>query len=54
MSQESHKVIYSMMGVSRAHNKKVVLEDISLSYFYGGLNRRLVGVEGAGVIRQII
>ncbi len=30
------------------------LHPTHLSYFYGGLDRRLVGVEGAGIIRQIV
>src|SRR5438128_822781 len=32
---ESNKVIYSMVGVSKSFEKKVVLKDIYLSYFYG-------------------
>lgn len=30
------------------------LDPYDLTYFYGGLDRRLVGVEGAGIIRQIV
>jgi len=29
------RIIYSMMRVSKAYHSKVVLKDISLSYFYG-------------------
>jgi len=45
MSTEPNKVIYSMVGVSKYYDKKAVLKDIYLSYFYGakigviGLNR---------------
>src|SRR5436309_2471166 len=33
-SSEPNKVIYSMMGVSKSFDKKLVLKDIWLSYFY--------------------
>src|SRR5437016_4315754 len=35
MSTEPNKVIYSMVGVSKFYDKKPVLKDIYLSYFYG-------------------
>ena len=35
MSTEPNKVIYSMIGVTKRYDKKVVLKDIYLSYFYG-------------------
>jgi len=35
MSIEPNKVIYSMIGVSKYYDKKPVLKDIYLSYFYG-------------------
>jgi len=35
MSNEPNKVIYSMVGVSKYYDKKPVLKDIYLSYFYG-------------------
>src|SRR5207253_854389 len=35
MSTEPNKVIYSMVGVSKFYDKKAVLKDIYLSYFYG-------------------
>src|SRR5271154_6833962 len=44
---EANKVIYSMIGVSKAHNKKVVLKDIYLSYFYGA-KIGVLGLNGAG------
>src|ERR1700722_8533384 len=44
---ESNKVIYSMIGVSKAHDKKVVLQDIYLSYFYGA-KIGVLGLNGSG------
>src|SRR5438477_731931 len=35
MSNEPNKVIYSMIGVTKRYDKKVVLKAIYLSYFYG-------------------
>ncbi len=35
MSDQPNMVIYSMIGVSKYYDKRPVLEDISLSYFYG-------------------
>ena len=35
MSTEPNKIIYSMVGVSKFYDKKAVLKDIYLSYFYG-------------------
>ena len=35
MSTEPNKIIYSMVGVSKFYDKKPVLKDIYLSYFYG-------------------
>ena len=35
MSEDTKKVIYSMIRVSKFYDKKPVLKDISLSYFYG-------------------
>jgi energy-dependent translational throttle protein EttA len=46
-STEPNKVIYSMMGVSKSHDKKVVLKDIWLSYFYGA-KIGVLGLNGAG------
>ena len=43
----SEKIIYSMMRVSKFHNKKPVLRDISLSYFYGA-KIGVLGLNGAG------
>jgi ATP-binding cassette ChvD family protein len=49
MSQpkEPHKIIYSMIGVSKTHDKKVILKDIYLSYFYGA-KIGVLGLNGAG------
>jgi len=45
--QEPEKIIYSMMKVSKLHNKKAVLKDISLSYFYGA-KIGVLGLNGSG------
>ncbi len=47
MSAEANKVIYSMIGVSKHHDKKVVLKDIYLSYFYGA-KIGVLGLNGSG------
>jgi ATP-binding cassette ChvD family protein len=47
MSNESNKVIYSMTGVSKSHEKKVILKDIYLSYFYGA-KIGVLGLNGSG------
>src|SRR5215207_6097731 len=47
MSAEPNKVICSMIGVSKAHDKKVVLKDIYLSYFYGA-KIGVLGLNGSG------
>ena len=47
MSNESNKVIYSMMGVSKFYNKKQILKDIRLSYFYGA-KIGVLGLNGSG------
>ena len=44
---ESNKVIYSMVGVSKRYDKKVILENIYLSYFYGA-KIGVLGLNGAG------
>ncbi|MBB5022803.1 energy-dependent translational throttle protein EttA [Desulfurispira natronophila] len=44
---EANKIIYSMSKVSKYHNKKPVLKDISLSYFYGA-KIGVLGLNGAG------
>ena len=47
MSDEPNKVIYSMMGVSKFHQKKQVLKNIYLSYFYGA-KIGVIGLNGSG------
>jgi ATP-binding cassette ChvD family protein len=44
---EPNKIIYSMVGVSKNHEKKVVLKDIYLSYFYGA-KIGVLGLNGSG------
>ncbi len=47
MSQDANKIIYSMMRVSKFYDKKPVLKDISLSYFYGA-KIGVLGLNGSG------
>ena len=47
MSEGVDKIIYSMVGVSKYHQKRPVLRDISLSYFYGA-KIGVLGLNGAG------
>ena len=47
MSDAPDKVIYSMIGVGRNHNKKPVLKGIYLSYFYGA-KIGVLGLNGSG------
>ncbi|UCH44963.1 MAG: energy-dependent translational throttle protein EttA [Nitrospiraceae bacterium] len=47
MSNEPNKVIYSMVGVSKYYDKKPVLKDIYLSYFYGA-KIGVIGLNGSG------
>jgi ATP-binding cassette ChvD family protein len=44
---EPHKIIYSMIGVSKKIDKKTILKDIYLSYFYGA-KIGVLGYNGAG------
>ncbi len=44
---EANKIIYSMIGVSKSHEKKVILKDIRLSYFYGA-KIGVLGLNGSG------
>src|SRR5215212_6017076 len=44
---EANKIIYSMIGVSKTHEKKTILKDIYLSYFYGA-KIGVLGLNGAG------
>lgn len=47
MSDQPDKVIYSMTGVSKFYNKKPILKDIYLSYFYGA-KIGVLGLNGSG------
>lgn len=47
MSTQPDKIIYSMIGVTKKIDKKVLLEDIYLSYFYGA-KIGVLGLNGAG------
>ena len=47
MSTEPNKIIYSMVGVGKYYDKKAVLKDIYLSYFYGA-KIGVIGLNGSG------
>jgi ATP-binding cassette ChvD family protein len=47
MATEPNKVIYSMVGVSKYYDKRAVLKDIYLSYFYGA-KIGVIGLNGSG------
>ncbi len=47
MSSEGNKIIYTMMRVSKFYDKKPVIKDISLSYFYGA-KIGVLGLNGSG------
>src|SRR5512135_620812 len=47
MSNEPNKIIYSMVGVGKFYDKKPVLKDIYLSYFYGA-KIGVLGLNGSG------
>lgn len=47
MSNQPDKIIYSMYKVSKNYEKKPVLKDISLSYFYGA-KIGVLGLNGSG------
>ena len=47
MANESEKIIYSMIRVSKYHEKRAILKDISLSYFYGA-KIGVIGLNGSG------
>ena len=44
---DAEKIIYSMYEVSKHYNRKVILADISLSYFYGA-KIGVLGLNGSG------
>ena len=47
MSNNPEKIIYSMMRVSKSYQKRTVIKDISLSYFYGA-KIGVLGLNGSG------
>jgi ATP-binding cassette ChvD family protein len=47
MSSDPHKIIYSMIEVSRHYDKKPIIKDISLSFFYGA-KIGVLGLNGSG------
>jgi energy-dependent translational throttle protein EttA len=47
MAMEPNKIIYSMVGVSKYYDKRAVLKDIYLSYFYGA-KIGVIGLNGSG------
>ena len=47
MASDPHKIIYSMIGVSKYYDKKPVIKDISLSFFYGA-KIGVLGLNGSG------
>ena len=47
MTDQPNKIIYSMIGVSKFYDKRPVLQDISLSYFYGA-KIGVLGLNGSG------
>jgi ATP-binding cassette ChvD family protein len=47
MGNEPDKIIYSMIGVSKYYDKKPILKDIYLSYFYGA-KIGVLGLNGSG------
>jgi len=44
---QTQRVIYTMLGVSKTINQKVILKDIQLSYFYGA-KIGVLGLNGSG------
>jgi ATP-binding cassette ChvD family protein len=47
MATDPNKIIYSMVGVSKFYDKRAVLKDIYLSYFYGA-KIGVIGLNGSG------
>ncbi len=47
MSEDTKKIIYSMVGVNKNYQGKPVIKDISLSYFYGA-KIGVLGLNGSG------
>ncbi len=47
MAEEKNTIIFSMVHVSKQYNQKKILDDISLSYFYGA-KIGVLGLNGSG------
>ncbi|MCK4503487.1 MAG: energy-dependent translational throttle protein EttA [Desulfuromonadales bacterium] len=47
MSEDTKKIIYSMMRVGKSYNKQPIIKDISLSYYYGA-KIGVLGLNGSG------
>ncbi|MEJ2199125.1 MAG: ATP-binding cassette domain-containing protein [Desulfuromonadales bacterium] len=47
MSEDTKKIIYSMVGVNKNYNGKPIIKDISLSYYYGA-KIGVLGLNGSG------
>lgn len=47
MSEDTKKIIYSMMGVNKSYNSQKIIKDISLSYYYGA-KIGVLGLNGSG------
>ena len=47
MSTDTEKIIFSMMGVSKTINKRTIIKDISLSFYYGA-KIGVLGSNGSG------
>jgi len=47
MANDSEKIIYSMIGVTKRFDRKVVLNNVNLSYFHGA-KIGVLGLNGAG------
>ena len=47
MSTATEKIIFSMLGVSKTINKRTIIKDISLSFYYGA-KIGVLGLNGAG------
>ena len=46
-ASDSEKIIYSMVNVTKVINRKAILNDVSLSYFYGA-KIGVLGLNGSG------
>src|SRR5438270_13760983 len=46
-TEAPNKIIYSMVGVGKRYDQKVILKDIYLSYFYGA-KIGVLGLNGSG------